>query len=180
MLHTHLEKFYFGIAHRPAWNWLPKPARPPSRTKPPCFERGLNDPHRFAETLARIQGPCSAQSVLASPVREASLHPDAFHLQPYNAKPFPFPKRMRAPLVGVAVVYGFRPTVTGANRAQRVAAGLSLLVHRAPARSGTCADPGIWKANWWERGHWLREEWGHRPLMTVFYRLVRAEEGWFS
>jgi protein ImuB len=172
MLHTHLENF---VSEWPitGLELAAKPVRPQAEQFG-LLERGVRDPHQFAETLARLQALLGSDQV-GTPQLEPSHHPDAFHLRPYDPKPAT-PANGDEVLVGVPWLR-FRPTL---------AANIILNdVRPAFLYSAWSTGPikevrGPWRleGNWWEDRAWSREEWDIATEDGI-YRLVRAGEEWF-
>jgi protein ImuB len=97
MLHTHLENF----TSESAIIGLELAAQPvrPGTEQFGLLEKGLRDPHQLAETLARLQALVGLDRV-GTPELQASAHPDAFHLRPYDATAPPGAPS-EGPLIGV-------------------------------------------------------------------------------
>ncbi len=174
MLHTHLEGF---TSESPitGLELAAKPVRPQAEQFG-LLDRGLRDPHQFAETLARLQALLGADRV-GTPELETSHHPDAFHVRPYDADaPAPAERDDDAPLVGVPWLR-LRPRVA-ANIILSETRPAYLYSARSTGPIRDARGPWLLDGNWWESRRWSREEW---DIATDdgLYRLVRAEGQWF-
>ena len=172
MLHTHLEGF---TSESPivGLELAAKPVRP-NAEQFGLLERGLRDPHQFAETLARLQALLGVGQV-GTPELEPSHHPEAFHLRPYDAAT-PAPGTDDALLIGVPWLR-FRPSVP-ANVVLNEVRPAYLYSARSTGPIRDLRGPWRLDGNWWENRAWSREEW---DIATDdgLYRLVRVEENWF-
>jgi protein ImuB len=171
MVATHLENF---TSESPivAVELTARPARPQAEQYS-LLEKGLRDPHRFAETLARLQALLGPDRVGRAEV-ESSHHPDAFQLRPYEmATHAPTEEDL---LFGVPWLR-FRPAVP----ARVILNETRPAFLYSPRSTGPIRDAqGPWRlgGNWWETRSWQREDW---DIVTEdgMYRLVRAAEDWF-
>jgi protein ImuB len=172
MLHTHLENFTSESAIIGV-ELAAKPVRPQAEQFS-LLEPGLRDPHQFAETLARLQALLGPDAV-GTPEIEASHHPDAFHLRPYDLA-------SAAPTVETGLLIGvpwlrFTPTIS----ADVVLNGESPAYLYSARESGPIREArGPWRmeGDWWDVRPWAREEWDIATDEGM-YRLVRAEGQWF-
>jgi protein ImuB len=174
MLHTHLENFTaeFPIV---GLELAVQPVRP-NAEQFELLQKGMRDPHQFAETLARLQALLGADRV-GSAELEPSHHPDAFHLKPYVTESTGKLGLELERAIGVPWLR-FRPPIQ---------ARIILNDLRQPEfiYSSRCTGPineaqGPWhlEGNWWESRRWFREEWDIATDEGL-YRLVLAGEGWF-
>ena len=172
MLHTHLENF---TSESPIVG-LELAAKPvqPNAEQFGLLERGLRDPHQFAETLARLQALLGSDQV-GTPELEPSHHPEAFHLRPYDREA-PAPKKNEELLMGVPWLR-FRPAVA-ANVILNEVRPAYLYSSRSTGPIRDARGPWHLDGNWWEKRPWSREEWDIATDDGLF-RLVRAEENWF-
>lgn len=172
MLHTHLENFSSESAIV-GLELAAKPVRPNSEQFG-LLEKGLRDPQRFSETLARLEALLGSDRV-GSPEIEPSHHPDAFRLQPY-ACDSPAPSAGKELLVGVPWLR-FRPPIRANVVLDNV---LPTFLHSLRCTSPITETRGPWfvEGTWWESKHWSREEWDI-ATNDGLYRLVHVEEGWF-
>jgi protein ImuB len=172
LLHTHLENFtsespIVGV------DLAAKAVRPQVR-QIDLLDRGLRDPHQFAETLARLQALLGPGEV-GTPQLDSSHHPDAFALRPYDPEA-PAPGADER-LVGLPCLR-FRPPV--AARVILNESGPAFLY--SPPTTGPIRETrGPWRlaGHWWQHDRqWEREEW---DIATAdgFYRLVQAGAHWF-
>ncbi len=143
------------------------------------FDNALRDPHRFAETLARISALVGPDRV-GTPSAGDSHRPDTFTLTRPSAEitPPPPPAGFRHPLRGLPL-RRFRPplpaTVELADGRHTPAYLWTRLV-QGPIH----AAAGPWRAagDWWQPDqHWQREEWDVQ--LKGLYLLVRTPTGWF-
>ena len=173
MLHTHLENFtspspIIGL------ELAAKPVRPHAEQFS-LLDRGLRDPHQFAETLARLQALLGAEAV-GTPELEPSHHPDAYHLHPYDVDSAPPAGGDGDLLIGMPWLR-FTPPIQA-----RIVLNEKRPAYLYSAHStGPILDArGPWhlSGNWWEARQWGREEW---DIVTDdgFYRLLRTENDWF-
>ncbi len=174
------------------------PARVTAR-QPGFFERSLRDPHRFAETLARVAALVGDDRV-GTPVRQNTHRPDAFALTaPADEIGPPAPGVFRHPPRGL-VLRRYRPARPVAVETDPVSKQpLSLrALDRPPAaggagpREGTrrlAGEPeeriqavaGPWRASgdWWQADqNWWREEWDIQLEHGALHRLSRGPDGW--
>jgi protein ImuB len=172
MLHTHLENF---TSESPivGLELAAQPARP-NAEQFGLLDRGLRDPHQFAETLARLQALLGPDQV-GTPELEASHHPEAFQLRPY-AVDAPAPAAENDPLIGVPWLR-FRPHVA-ANVILNETRPAYLYSARSTGPIRDARGPWLLDGDWWQRGAWSRQEW---DIATDdgLYRLVHAGDGWF-
>jgi protein ImuB len=141
------------------------------------FDGALRDPHRFAETLARISALVGTDRV-GTPVVENTHRPDAFHLVP------PLAELPRDPAVPVHAPTGlplrrFRPPVAATVELNGPApAYVWTPTLHGPVR--TLAGPWYAAGDWWQAGQsWQREEWDVELEPAGLYRLVHTPAGWF-
>jgi protein ImuB len=172
MLHTHLENFTseFPIV---GLELAATPVRPTAEQFG-LLEKGLRDPHQFAETLARLQALLGSDQV-GSPEIECSHHPDAFHLRPFETAAV-------APVVEQELLLGvpwlrFRPPIQAKVILNEVRPAF-LYSSRCTGAIKDARGPWLLDGHWWEKRHWDREEW---DIVTDegLYRLVRLEQDWF-
>jgi protein ImuB len=171
MLHTHLENF----ASKSPIVGLELAAQPvrPNEEQFGLLEKGLRDPHRFAETLARLQALLGTDRV-GSPEIEASHHPDAFQVRPYETESAPPVEKEL--LIGIPWLR-FRPPVS-ANVILNDVRPAFLYSSRCTGPIKDVRGPWLMEGHWWETSHWEREEWDVATDEGI-YRLVRVGEGWF-
>jgi protein ImuB len=171
MLHTHLEGF---TSESPiiGLELAAKPVRP-NAEQFSLWEGGLRDPHRFAETLARLQALLGSDQV-GSPEVESSHHPDAFHLRSFETGPSPRVAEKEL-LIGVPWLR-FRPPVPAQIILDEVRPAF-LYSARSTGPIKDARGPWRLEGNWWEQS-WSREDW---DIVTDdgIYRLVRSEKTWF-
>lgn len=152
------------------------------------FESGLRDPHRFAETLARLEALLGGGRV-GSPVPADTHKPDTFGVTPYEAEAATPISDLRSPVSGYRTglpLRRYRPPLpvevalvpAGAEGAPPRPAALLA----GPVR-GTVADArGPWSCSgeWWQSDtRWSRQEWDIQLAETrTLYRLVRTNERW--
>ncbi|HEY8965521.1 MAG TPA: DNA polymerase Y family protein [Candidatus Methylacidiphilales bacterium] len=171
MLHTHLETVT-APAPIVGLDVEAKPARPVAEQFG-LLERGLKDPHQFAETLARLQALVGADRV-GQPRVEDSHRPDAFSVEPYEETPLS--SAPLHPLIGLPLLR-FRPPLSAEvdlDRERRPA------YVRSSRFEGLVAEVlGPWKlrGNWWDLRAWASEEW---DVATPhgFYRMARTGDRW--
>jgi protein ImuB len=174
LLHTHLENFTSPSAVI-GLELAAQPVRPQTR-QIGLFDRGLRDPHQFAETLARLQALLGLGEV-GTPALASSHHPDAFTMRPYDPDSTPSPEdtreillgapwlRFRPPVPARVVLDKTRPTFLYSSRSTG-------LIHEA-------CGPWLLAGDWWQAERsWSREEW---DIATAdgCYRLVQADSRWF-
>jgi protein ImuB len=172
MLHTHLENFTSETAIT-GLELAAKPARA-NEEQFSMFEKGLRDPHRFAETLARIEALLGSDRV-GSPAEVSSQHPDAFELVPYNSN-VPAPSIDKELLIGVPWLR-FRPPIQAKVILNDIQPAF-LYSSRCTGRVKDARGPWFLNGEWWDNCSWNREEWDVSTDEGL-YRLVRVEEGWF-
>jgi protein ImuB len=172
MLHTHLENFTSG-SPIVGLELAAKPVRP-NAEQFGLLEKGLRDPHRFSETLARLEALLGSDRV-GSPVPARSHHPDAFRLQPYDSESSA-PSTEKDLLLGVPWLR-FRPPIR-ANVILEDVRPAFLSSSRGHGPITEARGPWLLEGDWWESKHWSREEWDV-ATGDGLYRLVRVEEEWF-
>jgi len=172
MLHTHLENFTSESAII-GLELAAKPVRP-NAEQFGLLEEGLRDPHRFAETLARLQALLGSDRV-GSPEVEPSHHPDRFHVQPYETDSTA-PSADNELLIGVPWLR-FRPPVQ-ANVILNDVRPAFLYSSRCTGALKDARGPWLLDGDWWKGHRWNREEWDV-ATEEALYRLVHVEEGWF-
>jgi protein ImuB len=171
MLHTHLENFT-SAAPIVGLELAAKPVRPTAEQFG-LLERGLRDPHQFAETLARLEALLGVECV-GIPELEPSHHPEAFHLRAYAAATASPP--------GADILLGvpwlrFRPPLPVRVTLDQARPAF-LASHRATGPIRQACGPWLAEGNWWEARRWTREEWDI-AMDEGFYRLVREGRNWF-
>lgn len=172
MLHTHLENFTSESAIV-GLELAAKPVRPHAEQFG-LLEKGLHDPHQFAETLARLQALLGSDRI-GSPKVEPSHHPDAFHLEPYETDS-PSPTDEALLLIGVPWLR-FRPPIQAKVILNDVRPAF-LYSSRCTGPIQDARGPWLLDGDWWENRPWNREEWDVATEEGL-YRLVHVEEGWF-
>jgi protein ImuB len=172
LLHTHLENF---TSESPivALELAAKPVRPQAEQRG-LLEKGLRDPHQFAETVGRLQALLGADRV-GTPELEASHHPHAFHLRPYATPTEPEPEAEDL-LIGVPWLR-FQPPVPARIVLNELRPAF-VYSARCTASVRRARGPWMLEGNWWEPGGWAREEWDVETDEGV-YRLVRIKGEWF-
>ncbi len=153
------------------------PARVSAR-QPGFFNRALRDPHRFAETLARVSAIVGADRV-GTPVLQNTHRPDAFTLEPPAAEiPVLDRRGFVHPPQGL-VLRRYRPPRPAI--VELAPDSPKPLAMRTPDIEGEIlALDGPWHSsgNWWQADQaWRREEWDVQ-LDTTLYRLIRTAAGW--
>jgi protein ImuB len=138
------------------------------------LEKGLRDPHRFAETLARVQALLGTDRV-GSPDDEPSHHPDAFQLQPYETDS-PVPTTEKELLLGVPWLR-FRPSIQAKVILNDIRPAF-LYSSRCTGPIKDVRGPWLMDGEWWEDRKWQREEWDVSTDEGL-YRLVHVEDGWY-
>jgi protein ImuB len=172
ILHTHLE----GFTSESAIIGLELAAKPvrPNVEQFGLLEKGVRDPHQLAETLGRLQALLGSDRV-GTPELEASAHPDAVHLRPYDANAPTLPP-VEAPLIGIPMMR-FRPPIS-ANVVLNDVRPAFLYSNRFTGPITQSCGPWLIRGNWWDRRQWAREEWDAATEEGV-YRLVHDAHGWF-
>ncbi len=172
ILHTHLENF---SSESPIIGL--ELAAQPVRSNEEQFgllERGMRDPHQFAETLARLQALLGPDQV-GTPEMEASHHPEAFHLRPFDVQTQGI-SSTDDPLIGIPWLR-FRPAVR-ADVIMDQARPAFLYSERTTGPVKESEGPWLLEGNWWQKNQWTREEWDI-VMQDGMYRLIRTGEGWF-
>jgi len=171
LLHTHLENFSSQSAIV-GMELAAKPMRPQTEQYG-LLEKGLKDPHQFAETVGRLQALLGSKRV-GAPELESSHHPDAYRMTAFD--PQASAPVSEDPIVGIPWMR-FRPPIPA-----KVVLNENRLAYIYSARcTGTIREScGPWQMQgaWWQPEQWSREEWDVETDDGV-YRLVRNKEGWF-
>lgn len=180
VLHTHLEQLRTESPVVAAGLRV-KADRSPVRQRG-LFETELDDPHGFAETLARVGALLpgnSGSDAVGTPRVLDSHRPDAVIMEPPpTVVPPTQPTAPRLLPLGLPL-RRFRPPL-----AARVALenGRPASVWSQQVR-GMIADwrgPWFGAGDWWEAGRaWEREEWDVEFSGGGLYRLMRTPAGWF-
>ncbi len=145
----------------------------PVRRQHALFEQRLRDPHRFAETLARIEAVVGEGRV-GMPAPADTHRPDAYTLQPPDFETPPPPstasRRIGLPL------RRYRPAHPATVLSE---GGKPCFVEAGPARGEVAACDGPYRLSggWWEGG-WHTEEWDVELRGGGLYRLSRQGEAW--
>ncbi len=145
------------------------------------FDRALRDPHRFAETLARVAALVGAERV-GTPELQNTHRPDAFTLvAPASDIAPPPPAAFRHPPQGLVLCRHRPPRPVNVRLAPDTPRPLAL---EGPALVGdisACAGPWRASGDWWQADqHWWREEWDVQLAAGLgLHRLLRTAEGWF-
>ena len=141
------------------------------------FDRALRDPHRFAETLARVAALVGADRV-GTPALADTHRPDAFTLAPPPAEIPPLvTERFRPPPQGL-VLRRYRPPVRAMVELDD--AGTPVQVWTPHFGGEVRAATGPWQAagDWWQADQaWEREEWDVE--LDGLHRLVLSDGRWF-
>jgi protein ImuB len=174
LLHTHLENFTSPSAIV-GLELAAKPVRPQTR-QIDLLDRGLRDPHQFAETLARLQALLGSAEV-GTPELASSHHPDAFAMRPCDLETARLPEKERDLLLG-APWLRFRPPAPARVILDEARPAF---LYSSPSTGPIREACGPWRlaGNWWEEERsWAREEW---DIATAdgFYRLVQSGSRWF-
>jgi protein ImuB len=172
MLHTHLENFSAESAIV-GLELAAKPVRP-NAEQFGLLERGLRDPHQFAETLGRLEALLSSDHV-GTPQIEPSHHPDAFHMRPFDPQA-PSPKVEEKSLIGVPWLR-FRPPIPARVLLKEVQPAF-LYSTKSTGPIKEARGPWFVEGNWWENRSWSREEWDI-AIDEGIYRLVLSDKQWF-
>jgi protein ImuB len=172
MLHTHLEAFTSESAII-GLELAAKPVRP-NVEQFSLLEKGVRDPHQLAETLARLQALLGSNRV-GTPELEPSIHPDAFHLRPYDANAPTIPP-VETPLIGLPLLR-FRPPIPVKIVLNDIQPAFLYSNQFTGPIKQTCG-PWMLRGDWWKKEQWIREEWDAETDEGV-YRLVHDEKGWF-
>jgi protein ImuB len=191
MLHTHLENFT-STAPIVGLELAALPVRATSEQLG-LLDRGLRDPHQFAETLARLQALLGSDRV-GTPEIEASHHPDAFHVRPHEVavalrateESESGVKKLRCTecdgYSGSPDLFGipwlrFRPPIP-ANIILNETQPAFLYSSRSTGPVREARGPWLLEGDWWEKAPWTRCEW---DIVTEdgVYRLVQSGADWF-
>lgn len=190
LLQSHLERLR-APAGVVAVRLSAEPARAVGRQMG-IFDKGLREPARFAETVARIVGWIGPQRIGYAVLRD-SHRPDDFGLDP------PGPPRVEDPpedgelgyrggrpegCLSSGETYGlalrrFRPPRAAEVGVQH---GKPIFVRAGPFGGGHIrASRGPWtmSGGWWDRGAWEREEWDVEIDGAGLWRIFRERGAWF-
>jgi protein ImuB len=174
MLHTHLENFTASSAIV-GLELAAQPVRPQAR-QIDLLDRGLRDPHQFAETLARLQALLGPGEVGTAQL-QSSHHPDAFAVRSYDPETAASADKERGILVGVPWLR-FRPPVPARVIVDEFS---PVFLYSTPTTGSIREARGPWRlaGHWWQAGQrWSREEWDI-ATDAGSYRLVQTGEAWF-
>ncbi len=142
------------------------------------FESSLKNPHRFAQTLARVAGIVGADRV-GRPELEPEGRPDGFRLEAPPAEVPPLPEEASLDRHYGFALRRFRPALEAAVELQ----GRQPVWFRSEAVSGfvkACRGPWLHSGHWWESsGNWNRVEWDVELNKGGVYRLVKDEGKWY-
>jgi protein ImuB len=157
-----------------------RPVRAPLRQSG-LFDRALRDPHRFAETLARVAALVGADRV-GTPAPRDTHRPDTFQLTPPAPEITPLPPTTFAHPPHGLVLRRHRPPRPALVELDPLTRR-PLALHADDLAGPIAACDGPWRASgdWWQTDqHWWREEWDvelHAP--PSLHRLIRNAQGWF-
>lgn len=181
LLHTRLEG---GTFQRPAEGYRLQltPGRPAAHSLH-LFDATLRDPHRFADTLARIEALVGSENV-GSPEPLDTHRPDAFIMHPFDPTAAPptsqaadaRPRASRLPL------RRYRPPrhVEITTRPHPLTGHPIPAEIRSPALTCTLDDAaGPWRmsGDWWDPDQrWRREEWDVQSADGQLYRLALCHQ----
>lgn len=180
VLHTHLEQLRTESPIA-AVGLRIKAGRSPVRQRG-LFETELNDPHGFAETLARVGALLPGKNnpaAVGTPYVPDSHRPDTVVMetpptvvppaQPSASRLLPLGlplRRFRPPLAARVMLEDDRPASVWSQRVQGV------IVDRR--------GPWFGAGDWWEEGRaWEREEWDVELSGGGLYRVIHTPTGWF-
>ena len=202
-LHAHLEDFKAKAPIRV----LTLEARPvrATRQQQKLFESTLRDPHRFAETLGRLEAMLGPDRI-GTPAIALSHRPDAFALHPFSIQETAADYRTRAAPLLVA---RHRPRQSDAlthtdalrheNQAGQTQFGLPLRRFRPPLSADVRLDPRTHhpvfltsgrrftgavrqsrgpftlSGDWWDTGRWHRQEWDLELDNGILLRVVKVK-----
>jgi protein ImuB len=141
------------------------------------FETELNDPHGFAETLARVVAVVGSGRV-GTPYAQDTHRPDAAVMEAPAAVVPPAEIPPVLPPLGLPL-RRFRPP-----RPVRVEMenGAPVSLWGDGVRGVIAVARGPWRGrgDWWEAERvWKREEWDVEVSGGGLYRLIRTADGWF-
>lgn len=144
------------------------------------FDRALRDPHRFAETLARVAALVGADRV-GTPELQNTHRPDAFELvaPPSEIAPPP-PAVFRHPPQGLVLRRHRPPRRVFVELHPESRRPLSLRGENLEGVVVACAGPFSASGEWWQAdSHWWREEWDVELAEGLgLHRLIRTAAGW--
>jgi protein ImuB len=165
-----------------------KPARPEARQFG-LFESTLRDPNQFAETLARLTALCGPDRV-GTPQLETTHRPDAFKVgqafQPAGPGDFSAARQNTGPESPVNSQTGksalplrrFRPPLPSHIEFRDEKPAL-LRSHVFIGPIVETRGPFFSSGNWWDSGHWAREEWDVETSDGSLFRIFRSSDGCF-
>ena len=148
----------------------------PRRTQGGLYTPESPEPERLEVTLARIRGLVGDEN-LGVPELLDTHHPEPFRLSPFT--PPPRAKPEGAPHSCHIAFRFYRPPL-----AARVVTddGRPLVLRAGQHHGKVLIASGPWRCSgdWWNEGHWGRDEWDVALTSGGVYRLVEdGEAGWF-
>lgn len=143
--------------------------------QPDFFEKGLRDPNRLAETLARLEALLGAGRV-GRPVLLDRHQPDAFKVVNFMENSAPAqPIRESRPVYTVPL-RRFRPPIPARIQHDSSIPGRKIPIYveagEVRGRIIDCRGPWPTSGNWWDEGAWKREEWNIQLVGGALYRLA--------
>jgi len=174
LLHTYLEGFT-ADSSVVGLELAAEPVRPLIQQRG-LLDRGLRDPHQFAETLARLQALLGTDEV-GRPQLELSHHPDAFAVRPYDPEAAAPDNTGQEILLGVPWLR-FRPPVPARVILE---AAKPFFLCSSLSTGPIHGSRGPWRlaGHWWQEDkHWAREEWDIETADGV-YRLIQSDSQWY-
>jgi protein ImuB len=154
-----------------------------------CFDPGLRDPAKFAETLAALAA-IVGEDRIGTPIAEDSHRPDAFRLarpsgEGVEPSSRPFGNTLTANLAADAAadtppLRRFRPPLRAEVRCSPEGRPCELRHDLAAGRVVTARGPWRNTGGWWESGRaWAREEWDLELSDGSLLRVHHDRNAWF-
>ncbi len=177
ILHTHLENL--RLDQQPTGVRLRiEPGIAGSRQQQ-LFESALRDPHRFGETLGRLQALVGEGSVGVVQM-EDTHRPDSFRLVPPQFEKVAVdsvPAPAESPALGLPL-RRFRPPFPAQVDLQRHVPAF-VFSEKAHGEVIDAAGPYRVSGGWWDREIWSVEEWDIELANGALYRLSKLHQTWF-
>lgn len=160
-----------------------KPAKPEAQQFG-LFESTLRDPNQFAETLARLAGLCGTERV-GTPQLQATHRPDAFKVAPAFHADSSIERKERvenamnrSAEMSALPLRRFRPPLP-THIEFRAGKPALLRSHVFIGPIVESRGPFFISGNWWDTGHWAREEWDIQTSDGALFRIFRSQDGCF-
>ena len=151
-----------------------KPVRP-AGSQSDLFQRTLNDPNRFAETLAQLQA-ILGQGRVGKAVLLPSRRTDAFEVADFCE-----PTTRRSGIANAPVGLPLRRLRPAPRVTMEMCEGRPAAFQQGRDHHVVCEAEGPWflSGEWWDvNSRWSKEVWAVQTREGVLYQVARQKEQW--